>query len=95
MATFKMHQAKTELSKLVARAEAGEEIILARGEKPVARIVPLAKKEPRKPGALKHLAGKIPDSFFFDPLPEEELLAWEGAYSFDPGEPEGGDPKSE
>lgn len=39
MAVVKMHQAKSELSKLVARAEAGEEIVIARGDKPVARIV--------------------------------------------------------
>ena len=94
MAMFKMHQAKTELSKLVARAEAGEEIVLLRGDKPVARIVKVDEpaKPPRKPGALAHLRGKIPDSFFFDPLPEEELRAWEGAYSFDPAT---GEPKSE
>jgi len=87
MATINMHQAKTELSDLVARAEAGEEIIIARHNKPAVKLVPVeeAPKKPRVPGALAHLRGKIPDSLFFDPLPDEELKAWEGAYSFEGG----------
>jgi prevent-host-death family protein len=44
MPTYTIHAAKTNLSKLVARAEAGEEIVLARGKEPVARIVPMAPK---------------------------------------------------
>lgn len=79
MATITIHQAKTELSKLIARAEAGEEIVIARGKQPVARIVGAAvvKRRPRF-GALK---GKfeLPDAFFFDPLPEDELRLWEAA----------------
>lgn len=78
MATINMHQAKSELSQLVARAEAGEEIVIARRDKPVVRLVPVetAPKEPRVPGAWK---GRftVPDTFF-EPLPEEELRAWEG-----------------
>jgi prevent-host-death family protein len=79
MATFTIHHAKTNLSKLIARAEAGEEIVIARGKQPVVRLTPVAaRKRKRVPGLLK---GKlnIPDSFFFDPLPEEELRLWEGA----------------
>jgi prevent-host-death family protein len=77
MPTFTIHAAKTNLSKLVARAEAGEEIVLARGKEPIARIVPIARREQpkRKFGALK---GKIrigPE--FFEPLPEDELKRWE------------------
>ena len=76
MPTYTIHTAKTNLSKLVARAEAGEEIVLARGKDPVARIVPVAArpKPRRKFGSLK---GKIkigPE--FFEPLPEEELKYW-------------------
>ena len=80
MATINMHQAKSELSGLVARAEAGEEIVIARRNKPAVKLVPVASapKNPRVPGALAHLRGKIPDSAFFNPLPEEELWAWEG-----------------
>ncbi len=78
MATVTIHQAKTQLSKLIARAEAGEEIVIARGKEPVARLAPIAKSRgKRKPGFLKGV--NIPDSFFFDPLPEEELKLWEGS----------------
>jgi prevent-host-death family protein len=76
MPTYTIHAAKTNLSKLVARAEAGEEIVLARGKEPVVKLIPVATrpKPRRKFGALK---GKIkigPE--FFDPLPEEELKHW-------------------
>ena len=76
MPTYTIHAAKTNLSKLVARAEAGEEVVLARGKNAVVKIVPVtvAPKPERKFGALK---GKIkigPE--FFDPLPEEELKHW-------------------
>lgn len=78
MATVTIHQAKTQLSKLIARAQAGEEIVIARGKEPVVRLTPVAGAK-RRPafGALK---GKlnIPDAFFFDPLPEDELKLWEG-----------------
>lgn len=80
-----MHQAKSELSELVARAEAGEEIVIARRNKPVVKIVPIApaEKKQRAPGALAHLRGTIPDDLFLQPLSEDELEAWEGKYSFD------------
>jgi prevent-host-death family protein len=80
MAVVTIHQAKTQLSKLIARVEAGEEITIARGKKEVARLVPAGGvRKHRVPGFLK---GKVslPDAFFFDPLPEEELRAWEGEY---------------
>lgn len=84
MATFTVHQAKTELSKLIARAEAGEEIVIARRDKPAVKLVPVSEKlkKERVPGALKGMF-TLPDSFF-DPLPEDELQAWEGKYSYDP-----------
>jgi prevent-host-death family protein len=80
MAVVTIHKAKTELSKLIARAEAGEEIIIARNDKPVVKLVlvePIESHGQRKPGALAHLRGKIPDSFFA-PLTEDELKDWEG-----------------
>lgn len=83
MATFTVHQAKTNLSKLIEKAEAGEEVVIARGDKPAVTLIPVPKKHPkRKPGAYKG-AFAVADSFF-DELPEEELAAFEGAYSTDP-----------
>lgn len=157
MTTVNMHDAKTQLSDLVARAEAGEDIVIARRNKPAVKLVPVitadtrtgppavataigsssefdpfehapddtisktdiaayyrkypeewnemrklvgfaeteqatfaadaagprgAAKPRRKAGSLKGMF-EVPDSFF-EPLPEEELQAWEGKYSFDP-----------
>ena len=76
MATVTIHTAKTTLSQLIARAEAGEEIVLARGTQPVAKIVPLepASKK-RQFGAYR---GRISvSSGFFEPLPDDELNGWE------------------
>ena len=76
--TVTVHAAKTNLSQLLARVEGGEEIVIARGDKPVARLVPV---EPPKPkpvfGKWKDRVGDIPPEFF-DQLPKEELEAWEG-----------------
>jgi prevent-host-death family protein len=74
--TVNILEAKTHLSKLVARAEKGEEIIVARAGKPVARIIPLDdQSEPRfgRHSELRPLA----ESDWFDPLPEDELALWE------------------
>jgi len=74
--TVNVHEAKTQFSRLLEQAHAGQEIILAKAGKPYARLVPLAHDEvaARKPGRL---AGKrLPDAFL-DPLPPEELAAWE------------------
>jgi prevent-host-death family protein len=78
MTVVTIHKAKTELSKLIARVEKGEEIIIARGNKPVAKLEPIGSpaKKSRGLGAWK---GKVtvPDSFY-EPLSEGELRAWEG-----------------
>jgi len=70
-----IHVAKTNLSKLIAKAEAGEETIIYRGDKPAAKLVPAndAKQAAdRKPGRLK---GVIEwDDRFFDPLPAHMML---------------------
>jgi prevent-host-death family protein len=73
-----IHEAKTHLSRLISRVEGGEEIVLARGSKPVAKIVPLSPPplERRVPGRFAHLLppGKDPLSDgFWDPLPPEHL----------------------
>jgi antitoxin (DNA-binding transcriptional repressor) of toxin-antitoxin stability system len=79
MTVVTIHKAKTELSKLIARVEAGEVIEIARGKDIVAQLVP--KKKPKAErnmgfGAWKEYAGKLPDSLWFDPLPEDELKLW-------------------
>ncbi len=75
MATVTVHQAKTTLSKLIERARAGEEIVIAKGKVPVARLLPIAAPLGRKFGAMRGKARL--DEKFFEPLPEEELGAWE------------------
>ena len=79
MLTVNVHEAKTHLSRLLSRVEAGEEVVIARNGKPVARLLPVRDRErgKRQPGAFKDLI-KFDDSFF-DALPEEELKAWESA----------------
>jgi prevent-host-death family protein len=76
MSTVTIHDAKTNLSRLIARAEQGEEIVISRGKKPVVRLV--AVEEPpkeRKPGMFKGEVDIGPA--FFEPLPPEELDLWE------------------
>lgn len=76
MSYVTVHAAKTNLSQLLARVEAGEEIILARGKQPIAKLVPFEPpKSKRQYGSMRGLI-KLDESFF-DPLPEEELARWE------------------
>src|SRR5208337_2570718 len=84
MPTYTVHEAKTHLSKLIERAERGEEVIIARGDKPVVRLEALKQKLKRQPGMLKGILPEIPDSAFFEPLPEEELKFWEEGHEGDP-----------
>ena len=75
MAVYKIHQAKTHLSRLIAQVENGAEIVIARNGDPVARLVPFNRPGVRRFGAL---AARITlDDSFFDPLPEDEIAAWE------------------
>ena len=81
MTMVNVHEAKTRLSQLLALVEAGEEVVIARRGEPVARLVRCKPRGRRQPDVLK---GKIfIDDSFFDPLPEEELRAWEGWSSED------------
>jgi prevent-host-death family protein len=76
METITIHKAKTELSRLIEKACRGEEIVIARGKKPVVRLVAIEDKTgQRKPGALRGKLKVGPE--FFEPLPPEELDAWE------------------
>ena len=77
MTTVNTHEAKTQLSRLLALVEKGEEVVIARNGKPVAKIVPLTAAKPAR--RLGTAAGKVvvpPE--FFDPLPEDDLAAWYG-----------------
>lgn len=71
MATVNVHEAETHLSRLLARVEAGEEVILARNGRPVARLVPCRPQFGSWKGRIT-----IGDSFF-EPLPDEVLDGWE------------------
>ncbi|HET8657268.1 MAG TPA: type II toxin-antitoxin system prevent-host-death family antitoxin [Longimicrobiaceae bacterium] len=75
MEIVNVHAAKTHLSKLIARACAGEEIVIARDSQPMVRLVPVAREEPKRQRGSLEGQVVVPDSFF-DPLPEEELEAW-------------------
>lgn len=76
MPTVNVHQAKTQLSRLLAQVEAGEDVVIARRGEPVARLVPCKPRGKRRFGSMK---GKIfVDDSILDPLPDDELAAWEG-----------------
>ncbi len=74
MAQFSVHDAKTNLSRLIADALAGGDVVIARGSVPAVRLVPVNPRGQRRFGALK---GKVAiDQAFFDPLPEDEQGGW-------------------
>jgi len=76
MATVNIHEAKTHLSRLLQRVAAGEEIVIARRDRPIARLVPIHDRTPFTPGKF---AGRIRvRADFDDPLPDEVLDAFEG-----------------
>jgi antitoxin (DNA-binding transcriptional repressor) of toxin-antitoxin stability system len=74
MKQVKVQYAKTHLSALLAAVEQGEEFVIARGDHPAARLVPM---EPRESRELGFVAYSVPDEFL-DALPDDELVAWEG-----------------
>jgi prevent-host-death family protein len=78
-AAVNVAQAKAQFSALVDRAAAGEEIILSKAGRPVARLMPLAERMPREPGLLRDW--QIPDDLFLEPADEEDLAAAEGMHT--------------
>ena len=71
-----IHEAKTQLSRLIQSAAEGEDVIISRGPKPVARLVAIGEvRGKRQPGALKGVLSVGAE--FFEPLPVEELAGWE------------------
>jgi prevent-host-death family protein len=73
--TVNVHEAKTQLSKLLADVEQGEEVVIARRGKPIARIVRYDRK-PRAPWGSLELPGPPIDPSVFDPMTDDELGEW-------------------
>ena len=79
MVTVNVHEAKSNLSRLLRQVEAGEEVVIARNGRPVARLAPIKKSGNRRPGALKGYKGwEELSELVMQQLPEEELSVWEG-----------------
>ncbi|GAA0732806.1 type II toxin-antitoxin system Phd/YefM family antitoxin [Sphingomonas japonica] len=80
---YNVHDAKTNLSKLIDRAHAGEEIVLAKAGAPMARLMPLDPAagiglDLRRPGRLAHLRDQVPSDIWFEPnFTDEELDRFE------------------
>lgn len=73
-----VHEAKTHLSRLLDEAAAGEDIVIAKAGQPVAHLLALS-RTPRPRGLFVHSWPKLDaDGAFFEPLPDDELAAWQG-----------------
>lgn len=77
MRQVKVHQAKSDLSRLLAAVEAGEEIVIARGDTPVALLTAVARPRPQRRFGAYRGQFWVGDAFL-EPLSEDELAAWEG-----------------
>jgi len=86
MKEVNIHEAKTHLSRLLQRVAGGEEIIIARSGKPVARLVSIAASPTVRPLGMDKGLYRVPDDFNA-PLPPDLLAAFEGS-----GTPEGAKP---
>lgn len=76
MDSYNIHEAKTQLSRILAKVQAGEEVIIAKAGEPVARIVPIRNRARRQPGTER---GNLWVAEDFDaPLPTDLLDAFEG-----------------
>ncbi len=76
MSPVTIRDAKTNLSKLLARVEAGEEIVIVRGKTPIARLAPIHAPAPKRQfGAFKGVVTVGPE--FFEPMTDAELAEWE------------------
>jgi len=71
-----IHEAKTHLSRLLQQLPGGEEIVIAKAGRPMARLVPVELEHERKPGKFRDSIQL--DEAWMEPLPEEELKGWEG-----------------
>jgi prevent-host-death family protein len=86
MEVVNIHEAKAHLSEMLARVEAGETIVIARRNKPVARLVPIeAEAAPKKPRPMGLARGEFTiHPSFFEPMTEDELAEW---YEIKPTDP--------
>jgi prevent-host-death family protein len=76
METVSIHAAKTNLSRLIKDAVAGRDVVIARSQTPVVRLVPIASAKPAR--LFGAMAGRARVTrAFFEPLPSDELAAWE------------------
>ena len=73
MTTVNVHEAKTQLSRLLEEVRAGKDVVIARAGRPIARLIPIEDEAPRRPGLAK---GRVTDAFF-EPLDPDELSAWD------------------
>jgi prevent-host-death family protein len=89
MKIVKVHEAKAHLSEYLAQVEAGETIIIARRNKPIAEVRPLSQpvEKRRRPIGLAKGMGKVLPSFF-EPMSEEELADWYEVRPEDPLHPD-------
>lgn len=75
-----VHQAKTQLSRLIDEAHAGATIVLAKAGKPWARLMPLEAPAPeRLPGRLRHLGPLSEPDALLEPMPPDQLADWEAS----------------
>ena len=72
--TYTIHEAKINLSRLIKKAESGEEVVITRGKKPVAKITSIGKPKKRVPGRLKDVISWTSEAFV--PLADDELRCW-------------------
>lgn len=82
MPVVNIHEAKTHLSSLLSRMESGEDVVIARNGKPIARLAPIETRSPRKPGRFKGQIEIHPS--FDDPLDEELIEVIENGHGDDP-----------
>lgn len=79
MTIVSVHEAKTHLSRLIEQVLAGEEVTVTRNKEPVIKLVPAVAPAPAFKSRIGTMKGRLGfDESFFDPLPEEELAAWNG-----------------
>ena len=76
MIQVNIHEAKTHLSRLLARAAEGEEVVIARSGKPIARLQAISSGKPKRELGRDRGLFKVPDDFD-EPLPEGVLKAFE------------------